>query len=390
MTSHVAFFTGSALGHINPLLGLVRELVRRGHRVSWTVTEAFAEVVARAGATPRVYRSPLPADPRRWPADLSTMPLVFLAEAGQVMPDVETLYRADRPDVVVSEDPTSVGMLLAARWGRPAVRVWPYLAIGRHWALADEPGGDPAQRRIAARYLAGLDALLLRRGLPVRAAEYLATAEARHLVLIPRMLHPPGEVFDDRFVFTGPCPDLTRADEPWPAADDGRPLLYVSLGSMNTNHPAFFRSCLDAFGDGSWHLIMSVGAGIELSSFGPLPDHVEVHHTVAQVAVLSRATAFVTHAGMGSVLEALRCAVPMVAVPFLPEQRWNAEQLQRLGVARWMAPEDVRPDRLRRAVDEITSDPGVTERMRAVHTDLLACGGAVAAADEIEALCGHR
>ncbi|WP_185893802.1 hypothetical protein [Streptomyces sp. WAC05950] len=45
-------------GHVNPTLGLVEELVRRGHRVSYAVTEAFAETVRAVGAEPVVYRNP--------------------------------------------------------------------------------------------------------------------------------------------------------------------------------------------------------------------------------------------------------------------------------------------------------------------------------------------
>ncbi|MFJ8441346.1 glycosyltransferase [Kitasatospora griseola] len=66
------------------------------------------------------------------------------------------------------------------------------------------------------------------------------------------------------------------------------------------------------------------------ASAGPGPGGGPV--AVSQVAVLRRATAFVSHAGLNSALEALRYGVGLVAVPQAPEQAANAARLVELGL----------------------------------------------------------
>ncbi len=45
-------FSIAAHGHVNPSLEVIRELVARGHRVSYAVPASFAAKVAETGATP--------------------------------------------------------------------------------------------------------------------------------------------------------------------------------------------------------------------------------------------------------------------------------------------------------------------------------------------------
>ena len=52
MTSHIAMFSIAAHGHVNPSLEVIRELVARGHRVTYAIPPAFAEKVAETGAEP--------------------------------------------------------------------------------------------------------------------------------------------------------------------------------------------------------------------------------------------------------------------------------------------------------------------------------------------------
>jgi macrolide glycosyltransferase len=44
--SHIAMFSIAAHGHVNPSLEVIRELVARGHRVTYAVPPLFAEKVA--------------------------------------------------------------------------------------------------------------------------------------------------------------------------------------------------------------------------------------------------------------------------------------------------------------------------------------------------------
>jgi UDP:flavonoid glycosyltransferase YjiC (YdhE family) len=52
MLMHIAFFAAPSPGHVYPTLGIVAELTRRGHRVSYSITERLQEAVVEAGAHP--------------------------------------------------------------------------------------------------------------------------------------------------------------------------------------------------------------------------------------------------------------------------------------------------------------------------------------------------
>src|SRR5687768_641342 len=47
---HIAFCVEQAYGHIMPTLGMAIELMRRGHHVTYAVTEALAPLVRSIGA----------------------------------------------------------------------------------------------------------------------------------------------------------------------------------------------------------------------------------------------------------------------------------------------------------------------------------------------------
>jgi MGT family glycosyltransferase len=380
-TVHIAFSTGMTTSHVGPMLGIVAELARRGHRVSYAVTDAFADRVAAAGARPVVYRSRLPRDPRAWPKDFFGLPLLLLDEAMATLPELADAFATDRPDVVLSEDPASAGRLLATRWGIPQVQVWPFLASRTHWT-ARYGHGHPE----VSRLLATLTEFLRRQGVDRTAEQHYAAGFDGGIVLLPRSYQPDGHEYGDRYSFVGPC----LAEPPaGPVRPDGRPpLLLVSLGSINTAHPEFYRTCAEAFADLDWEVVMSVGTRTDPGALGPLPRNVTALPWVPQVELLSTARAFVTHAGMNSLMEALHRAVPVVAVPRLPEQVTNARRIVELGLGRALSVRRATAEALRAAVLAVSENAAIRERLAAMGAEMRASGGAVAAADHVEAVAG--
>jgi UDP:flavonoid glycosyltransferase YjiC (YdhE family) len=85
-------------------------------------------------------------------------------------------------------------------------------------------------------------------------------------------------------------------------------------------------------------------------------------------------------------MEALSHAVTPVVLPKLAEQALIADQVVALGVGRKIAPTEATPARLRAAVDELAADELAQQRVRQVSAEIHAAGGAVAAADAIEAV----
>ncbi len=371
-------------GHINPTLAIVTELVRRGHRVSYPVTEEFAPRVAKAGAIPLIYRSTLPSTISRdeWPADVAEGLALFLEEAMAVVPGQLAAFEEDRPDLVVYDITAHGARVLAHHWNVASVQLCPSHAIPHQ--VQREFDGLYSYNQDWIAYRARFRNFLDAHGISLSVGEYLSSPE-RCVVMIPREFQLKPEILSDRYVFVGPCLREGDSQGSWVSPAVDRQVLYISLGSCYANRPQFYRECIDAFaGLEPWHVVLSVGHRVDPAVLGELPPHMEVHRSVPQLEVLARASAFVTHGGMGSVLEALSYGVPMVAVPQAVDQPANARQIAKLGLGAWLSPRKATAAALREAVLSVSSAPEVADRLKEMQRAIQDAGGAMAAADVIE------
>ncbi|MFE5833338.1 macrolide-inactivating glycosyltransferase [Streptomyces sp. NPDC056508] len=388
--AHIAMFSIAAHGHVNPSLEVIRELVARGHRVSYAVPESFAAKVAEAGATPVVYTSTLPTDedPDAWGTELIDNIEPFLNDAVQALPQLAEAFDGDRPDLVLHDITSYPARVLAHTWGVPAVSLWPNLVP---WEGYEEEVAEPMYAELKASprgkaYFARFEEWLAEHGIDTPPDRFVARPR-RAIVLIPRALQPQADRVDESvYTFVGACQG-ERADQgEWRRPDGAEKVLLVSLGSAFTKQPDFYRACVEAFGGlPGWHLVLQIGKFVDPAELGALPDNVEVHTWVPQLAILRQADAFVTHAGAGGSQEGLSTATPMVAVPLAADQFGNAEMLQSLGVARHLPMGEVTPELLRESVLALVDDPEVARRSREIQESMTREGGTRRAADLIEA-----
>ncbi len=382
---HIAMIGVPAHGHMNPHLPVLAELVARGHRVSATSPPPFAGAVAATGARVVPVTSVLPDEDRggTWPDDPVTGMALFLDEGVHVLPQARAAFDGDRPDVLIGDIGAYPARVLAHRWAVPLVQLSPtYVAWeGYERDTADvlaglraAPGYADHQERFAA--------WLAAEGVPLDVDAFTGRPP-RSVVLVPRAMQPHADAVDPRrYTFVGPALGARAHQEPWPVPD--RPVVLVSLGSAYSAPPAFYRACLDAFADLDRDVVVKVGPLVDPDALGPVPPNASVHRWVPQLSVLARASAFVTHAGMGGCSEGLWHGVPMVAVPQAVDQFGNADRLVELGVARRLDV-DAGPAALRAAVVELEADADVAARLAALRAELRAAGGAAGAADVIEA-----
>ncbi|WP_432103480.1 macrolide-inactivating glycosyltransferase [Streptomyces sp. bgisy091] len=387
--AHIAMFSIAAHGHVNPSLEVIRELVVRGYRVSYAIPSAFAEKVAATGAEPVIYTSTLPTAPEDWGSEPIDWVEPFLDDAVQALPQLLAAFEGDEPDLVLHDITAYPARVLAHRWDVPAVQLWPNLVP---WEGYDEEIGQPgnAELRKTERgraYFARFASWLAENGLGDLSSDDFVARPRRGLVLIPEALQPNAERVDhDRFTFVGACQG-ERADQgEWKRPAEAERVLLVSLGSAYTAEPAFYRECVEAFGDlPGWHTVLQIGAHVDPSELGDVPGDVEVHPWVPQLAILRQADAFITHAGAGGSQEGLATGTPMVAVPKAVDQFGNADMLQALGVARHLPKEEADAASLRAAVLALVDDPDVAARLARIQERMAGEGGTRRAADLIEA-----
>lgn len=384
--AHIAMVGVPMVSHVLPGLEVIRELVARGHRVTYANDPATAGLIEPTGAELVPYTSTLPFRDNIWPEDPIEASSLFLDDAMAVLPQLHAAYDDDPADLYLYDIGAYVARALAEAQGRPLVQLSPTFVawdsyqeeVGAH--LARLPGADVLEARFK-EWLAGCGATTLDVG-------EFSGVPPRALATIPRAMQPHADTVDPaRVDFVGPClGDRARRDT-WTRPEGAERVLLVSLGSAYTVQPEFYRQCVAAFGElPGWHVVLQIGQHVDPAELGgDVPRNIEVRSWVPQVAVLEQADAFVTHAGMGSSGEGLFAGVPMIAVPQGAEQPMNADRLVELGVARRLDTPEATGDALRAALLELTADPDVARRCAELKARTRAEGGARRAADLIEA-----
>ncbi|MFF9117797.1 macrolide-inactivating glycosyltransferase [Streptomyces massasporeus] len=393
MTSraHIAMFSIAAHGHVNPSLEVMRELVARGHRVTYAIPPVFADKVADTGAEVKPWNSTLPSpddDPEAWGSTLLDNVEPFLADAIQALPQLIEAYEGDEPDLVLHDIASYPGRVLAHRWGVPAVSLSPAMVAweGYEEEVARPMWEEPKKTERGRSYYARFQAWLEGNGI-TRHPDDFAGRPDRSIVLLPKALQPNADRVDERvYSFVGACQGDRTAEGDWQRPAAAEKVALVSLGSAFTKQPGFYRECVKAFGDlPGWHLVLSIGRHLDPAEFADVPANVEVRTWVPQLAILKQADLFVTHAGAGGSQEGLATATPMIAVPQAVDQFGNAEMLQGLGVARRISTEEATAETLRAAALALAGDPEVARRLKELQAQTAQEGGTGRAADLVEA-----
>ncbi|MGP3940867.1 macrolide family glycosyltransferase [Streptomyces sp. 6N106] len=382
--AHIAMVGIPAISHTLPSLKIIRELVARGHRVTYANDPFVADVIKPTGAEFVPFESTLPVADNDWPEDPIAAMTVFLDDAIGVLPQLRAVYDRDPADLYLYDIGAYAARALAEAQGRPVVQVSPTIVAweGYHDEFGAQimslPGAEAYQEKFAA-WLAGAGATTTEpnafSGLPPRC-----------VALIPRAMQPNADRVNTEVVtFVGPCLG-DRADQGgWERPAGAEKVLLISLGSAYTRQAGFYRECVAAFGElPGWHVVLQIGKYVDPGELGEIPANIEVHNWVPQLAILERADAFITHAGMGGSNEGLYTGCPMIAVPQGAEQAMNADRLVELGVARRIDTADATAEVLRAALTELTADPEVARVSARLRDEVRAEGGTGRAADLIE------
>jgi MGT family glycosyltransferase len=376
MRLNVVFLVPPTVGHVNPTLPLVEELAVRGHRVRYVTGPATVRAVKLTGAEPievPLAVQDLVVDESGFSTTrMAEMLDRFADDVRSVSPAIVEALRADPPDVVCHDGLFFIGSSVAALFDVPEIRLVPHFAENSEVVPAARMvahGLDLCDARMAAF---GANAHLLGRSL----APPRDPATVHSLVFIPRSFQIDGHRFDDSFTFVGPQP---------PCAGEGEreKLVYVSLGSILNNRPDFYRLCLEAFAGTDWRVLLSVGERVDAALLNA--PNVEIRSWVAQREVLRRASVFVSHAGMNSLMDALAERVPVVALPLTAEQALNAERLTEVGAGRMGDLGSLTATGLRDLVERTAADIGVADVLSRDFGALTSTGGARRAADVVEA-----
>lgn len=393
--AHIAMVSIPAPGHVNPSLEIIRELVSRGHRVTYANDPSMASVIEATGAELRAYTSTLPgvnhgdADDgsgKSWDGDMIDQLTLFQEDYESMLPQLRTLYDDDRPDLFLYDIAGGPARILAEEWGIPIVQLSPTYVAWEGYEEDMEPIlGPPRSTPKGIAYLERQRQFLRDNGVTADPDAFFGRP-TRAVVLIAKSMQPNADrVNEDVYTFTGPALPVSRAsDGSWTRPDDDSKVLLVSLGTAFTDQADFYRRCVEAYGglDG-WSVVLQIGTHVDVADLGEVPGNVAVHRWVPQFDILRDADAFLTHAGMGGSSEGMVTGTPMIAAPQAVDQFENADALVAAGVAVRVDSGSVTVAELRAALRTVDG-PGIRDRSRELADELRSAGGASAAVEVVE------
>ncbi|WP_330279446.1 oleandomycin glycosyltransferase [Streptomyces sp. NBC_00569] len=382
MQKHIAFLNIPAAGHVTPTLGVVEELVRRGHKVSYLAADGFAEKIASTGADVIPYATTL--DPRTiaptgaedW---LARVLLGAVREAAATAPTLEAHFGDDLPDCLVYDISMQfLGRVMSRKFGVPGIQLYPVLASHQYFSEA-EGAAEGMFGQLTRELRAFADA----HGLQDVTLDELMSDAPRNISFMPREFQSDADSFpEDRYTFVGIPLRESDLQGTWQPSSD-KPVVLISLGTTFNTQPEFFAMCAKAFEGLPWHVVIAAGPGVDLEAVGELPPNAEIHTWLTLQAVLEHAGAFVCHGGAGNTMNALYAGVPLVSVPHNGDSEMIAARTGELRLGRVLPPEEVTAETLREAVLEVAADETVQANLRDMRKYMKEAGGAPRAADTI-------
>jgi MGT family glycosyltransferase len=387
------FLNVSAPGHVIPTLGLVVELVARGEEIAYFEVPPFQAEIEAFGAAFRPYPAIRPY-PGPGGANQYYLAPVSAWCALEWVPQLLERVRAERPDYIVHDSLCLWGRIIAHVLDVPAVAsvaTAGFCAASFHGC----PILRPRRRMMIAEARAGLRLFRdWRRELqstyrlprPISLVDVFSNPQPLNIVYLPRALQPYAEKFNGEHAFVGACTPARANAATFPFERlDGRPLVYVSFGTIHNPGLAFFQACVAALGGADAQVVLVLSPGVTAAELGDVPENFFVlpTGTAPQLRLLERAAVFITHGGGGGMREGAWQGVPMIAVPQTYEQEILSARLAEQGAGLMLEPADVTPATVHASVERVLAGETFRARARELAVESRAAGGAARAADAV-------
>ena len=348
------FFICPYWGHILPVIPIVKELKKNGHKIVFYSIETFYQFLYKLDIIVERYKYVEQIQLHINYSQNNTSQLTTLMAAYKRRFDeqlilekyvIEELEKY-RPNYIVYD-------YFDAYWAKVAAEKGGIINIASVPTFAIHPNLVEAAPEMCIKYILNLNEkeesfpkLNCRRFIShinsmirykYNASEFdlMDYGNSRYLNLIhtSNVLQPFSNVFPSHFKFIGL--DTKRHS---PTFEEGshfrfssKTIIYISMGTVEElSCLEIYRKCILAYKNTNYQVIMSIGR-INPKVFGDIPENIGIYSFLPQGKILKMANLFISHGGMNSVNEALLCGVPMILIPRVSDQYVVANQVVEKG-----------------------------------------------------------
>ena len=398
-------------GDVHPYLALGRELMRRGHAITFATSAHYQALVEGHGIAFTPIRPQAPLD------DHAVMARIMDARRGPeavikgfVMPALRDTYQdllrpASQADLLISHVLTYAVPVLAEKLGKPwaSTVLSPMVFFSAH----DVPVLAPLPMLAKLSVLGpGFNAWFIRQLKKVSHSWSRPVAELRrelglspgrdplwegqhspHLVLAmfsPRF-GPPQPDWPPNVHVTG-FPFLDASDERLDAelerfvSEGERPIVFTLGSSAVRVAGEFYSVAVQAVRRLNRRAVLVAGSGAPALR-AQLPSTMTAVEWASFPGLFSRAAAVVHQGGVGTTAQALRAGVPQLVMPFAHDQFDNAERVRRLGCGRILRRARLSETSLACGLEALLANEDITVTARTEGESVRAERGAAQAAE---------
>jgi UDP:flavonoid glycosyltransferase YjiC (YdhE family) len=390
LTRRFLFSVGGGYGHFHPLVPLARALNEKGHEVAFASGPSLQQLIEAAGFTFLQVGGPNRADDPEYQqfrtqqqamtlgleSELFSYPRLFCGIGARLrIPSLVEIAREWQPDMLIRDAASYSAVITAEYLGLPhaavssaaALKSMAYFEleaaeyldpIRQSWGLAPDPTLASLYRYLFLAYspptfsmhdVAGLGAPEIQASIPA----------TTHFV------RP--EVFDN--AGNESLPDwVTQLSE------NGQPVVYVTLGTEVNNEPELYpvvlQTIIAGLRDLPVNLIVTLGRSKDPADFGPQPANVHIEPYIPQSLLLPFCDLMVMHGGSNSVLAALDIGLPMVVVPLIADQFFNANVAQSLRLGQVVQRGQLTTASIRAAVEGVLHNPAYRQNVERLQAEM--------------------
>ncbi|MRD38192.1 glycosyl transferase [Bacillus thuringiensis] len=389
--SKVIVINFPAEGHINPTIGVVKELVNRGEEIIYYCEEEYRFKLQNADVKFRNYGGMLEEInlKNRMKDMFNPLQMVyrFLRTTEKAIPFLLESINREKFDYMIYDQHFILGRILAE------ILTIPTVASCTTFAMTKEILEDMKEKfneidvnstlykecntimnRISDRY-----------NVKIHSLEELFHYESDiTLVFTSRYFQPHSDSFNDHVKFIGPSIIPRNEEMKFPLYKlEGKAVIYISMGTELNEQLELYKKCVQAFKDFNGIVVISVGKEINLMELSNTPSHFIICPYVPQLEILKYADVFITHGGMNSVSEGLYHNTPLVILPITNDQPFVAKRAEELNAGIVLNHKSVTVAELKEAVNTLLNNSSYKEASAVIGRSLRESGGYKRAVDEI-------
>jgi len=387
-------------GHVNPTIGIVRELINRGEDVTYIAGEEFRDKIEKTGAKFIGHKNLF---------DLSSLITSSLnLETNEKLLNalntfkeiIEEIFKLDEKfDYIIYDSSFVLGGEVGRVLNIPTISSSSIFAINEKIikSLLDLPisqefklkmeGAKPKIKEILSshNYVEFVNELQEKYNIKFPSmVDRSGKKGMLNIVYTSKYFQPYSESFDESYKFIGSSViDRKESIDFDLSNDEDKKVIYISLGTIFNNSIEFYECCFKAFCNMNVKVIMSVGRKIDISMFKNIPSNFIVRNYVPQLEVLKYADVFITHGGMNSTNEGLYFNIPLILIPQSVDQPFVANRVAELGAGIVIEKNRITPEALNKCVAEILSDDNFRLNSEKIGESLREAGGYKVGVDEI-------